>query len=93
MPLKKELSYLDLLVLGISGAVGTGALFSTAGMAAEAGLATVIAWILGGIFYLFVGLTYSEISMNIPEAGGPSRYSLYSHGRLTNLINAMSDLV
>ncbi|MEM3323822.1 MAG: APC family permease, partial [Metallosphaera sp.] len=93
MPLKKELSYLDLLVLGISGAVGTGALFSTAGMAAEAGPATVIAWILGGIFYLFVGLTYSEISMNIPEAGGPSRYSLYSHGRLTNLINAMSDLV
>uniref|UniRef100_A0A2U9ISP1 Amino acid transporter n=1 Tax=Metallosphaera hakonensis JCM 8857 = DSM 7519 TaxID=1293036 RepID=A0A2U9ISP1_9CREN len=93
MPLKKELSYLDLIILGISGAVGTGALFSTAGMTADAGPAAVLAWILGGIFYLFIGLTYSEISMNLPEAGGPSRYSLYSHGKLTNLINAMSDLV
>ncbi|MCH1771227.1 MULTISPECIES: APC family permease [Metallosphaera] len=93
MPLKKELSYLDLIILGIAGAVGTGALFSTAGMTADAGPSAVISWILGGVFYLFIGLTYSEISMNLPEAGGPSRYSLYSHGKLTNLINAMADLV
>lgn len=92
MSLKKELSYLDLIILGIAGAVGTGALFSTAGMASTAGPGAVIAWILGGIFYLFIGLTYSEISMNIPEAGGPSRYSLYSHGKATNLLNAMADL-
>jgi len=93
MPLKKELSYLNLIILGIAGAVGTGALFSTAGMASSAGPGAVIAWVLGGIFYLFIGLTYSEMSMNIPEAGGPSRYSVYSHGRATNLLNAMADLV
>ncbi|BCS92578.1 hypothetical protein [Metallosphaera javensis (ex Sakai et al. 2022)] len=42
MPLKKELGYLDLLILGIAGAVGTGALFSTAGMTAEAGPSAVL---------------------------------------------------
>jgi len=93
MPLKKELRFRDLIVLGIAGAVGTGALFSTAGMANAAGPAAVLSWVLGGIFYLFIGLTFAELSSNIPEAGGPTRYSLYSHGRVTNLLNAMADLV
>ncbi|AWR98060.1 amino acid permease [Acidianus sulfidivorans JP7] len=91
--LKKELSLLHLIIIGISGAVGTGVLFSSTGMAALAGPAIVLSWLLGGIFYLFIGLSYVELSMHYPEAGGPSRYPLYSHGRMTNLINAFSDLI
>lgn len=93
MSLKKELTFLDLIVLGIAGAIGTGLLFSSAGMSALAGPSTVLAWALGGLFYLFIGLTYVELSANLPEAGGPSRYSLYSHGRFTNAINAFADLI
>lgn len=91
--LKKELSLLNLVIIGIAGAVGTGVLFSSAGMAAVAGPAIVISWLLGGIFYLFIGLTYSQMALYYPEAGGPSRYPLYSHGRVTNIINAFSDLI
>ncbi len=91
--LKKELSLLQLTIIGIVGAVGTGVLFSAAGMAGDAGPASVISWIIGGLMYASVGYTYVELSRTWPEAGGPTRYSLYTHGRFTNLINAFNDLI
>ncbi|MCF8564033.1 APC family permease [Alicyclobacillus tolerans] len=91
--LKKGLSTADQVVLGISGTVGTGVLFSTAGMAAIAGPGVVLAWILGGVMYTFVVFTYVELGQLYPEAGGPARYSLYTYGRVTNLINAFSNLI
>ncbi len=91
--LKRELTLFDLIILGVAGAVGTGVLFSTAGMTALAGPGIILAWIVGSIMYLFVGLTYVDLSRIYPEAGGPSRYSLYSYGRATNMINAFADLI
>jgi amino acid transporter len=91
--LKKALSFGDLLILGIAGAVGTGILFSSAAMTGIAGPASILAWLLGGIFYFFIGLTYVELSATYPEAGGPSRYALYTHGWFTNLINSFADLI
>lgn len=91
--LKRDLDLKDLIIIGVAGAVGTGVLFSTAGMTALAGPGVVIAWIVGAIMYLFVGLTYVDLSALYPEAGGPSRYSLYSYGKITNLINAFADLI
>nr|WP_238375075.1 APC family permease [Vulcanisaeta thermophila] len=40
-----------------------------------------------------MGLTYAELGTAYPEAGGPSRYSLYTHGRVTNMLNAFADLL
>ncbi|ADY02470.1 amino acid permease-associated region [Vulcanisaeta moutnovskia 768-28] len=91
--LRKELGLFHITMTGLIGAIGTGILFSTAKMAEMTGPAVILAWILGGIFYLFIGLTYSEIGTAYPEAGGPSRYSLYTHGRITNMINAFADLL
>lgn len=91
--LKRGLSVFDLVVIGIAGAVGTGVLFSTAGMVAATGPGVIWAWLVGAIMYLFVGLTYVDLSRAFPEAGGPSRYSFYSHGRTTNMINAFADLI
>lgn len=91
--LKKHLTLFDLIIIGVAGAVGTGVLFSTAGMAAAAGPGVVLAWLIGAVMYLFVGLTYVDLSHLYPEAGGPSRYSLYSYGKTTNMINAFADLI
>ncbi|MCY0881602.1 MAG: APC family permease, partial [Firmicutes bacterium] len=91
--LKRALKKSDLIIMGVAGAVGTGVLFSTAGMAAAAGPGVVWAWIIGAAMYLFVGLTYIDLNCLYPEAGGPSRYSLYSYGPITNMINAFSDLI
>jgi amino acid transporter len=91
--LRRELNLFDLMVYGVGGTVGTGALFSTAAMAALAGPGVVLAFLIGALFYAFVGFTYIELGLRYPEAGGPSRYSLYTHGRATNLINAVADLI
>jgi len=93
MGLKKRLSTFDLIILGVGGAVGTGVLFSNAGMTALAGPGVILAWLVGAVFYMFIAFTYVELSGAFPEAGGPSRYSVYTHGRVTNLINAFSDLI
>lgn len=91
--LRRHLGTPDQVILGVTGAVGTGILFSSAGMAAVAGPGVILAWIIGAVFYTFIGLTYAELALAYPEAGGPSRYSLYSHGRMANLLNAFSDLI
>ncbi|PSR26929.1 MAG: amino acid transporter [Sulfobacillus benefaciens] len=91
--LRRGLTTRDQVMIGIVGSVGTGVLFSTAGMAAAAGPGVVIGWLLGGLMYGFVMMTYIELAQLYPEAGGPTRYSIYSHGRITNLINSMSDFI
>lgn len=91
--LKKELSFVQLFIIGVVAAVGTGALFSPLGMTAVAGPGSVLSWIIGALFYTSIALTYIELSRVHPEAGGPSRYSLYTHGRFTNMINAFADLI
>lgn len=91
--LKRELSSGNLIIIAIAGAIGTGVLFSNAGMAADAGPGVVLAWVIGFIMYLPLALTYVELGHAYPEAGGPSRYSVYTHGRATNLINAFANLI
>jgi amino acid transporter len=91
--LRRELGLLDLIIIGIGGAVGTGVLFGTAGMAALAGPGVIISWLIGGLMYLTVGLTYIDLNRLYPEEGGPSRYSLYTFGPITNMINAFCDIL
>ncbi|WP_308389252.1 APC family permease [Acidithiobacillus sp. AMEEHan] len=91
--LRRELTQRDLIIIGIGGAVGTGVLFGTAGMAAVAGPGVIVAWLLGGLMYLTVGLTYIDLNRLYPEEGGPSRYSLYTFGHVTNMLNALCDII
>lgn len=90
--LRRELSLFQLVVIGVVGALGNGALFGTVGMVAYAGPSAIIGFIFGGVIYTSVGFTYMELARVHPEAGGPTRFSLYTHGRLTNLLNSMADL-
>jgi amino acid transporter len=91
--LKKEIGLKSLIVIGISSAVATAIFFSPLEMSAVAGPGSILSWLLGMFFYIMISITYIELSQNYPEAGGPSRFSIYSHGAVTNLINAMADLV
>lgn len=91
--LKKELGFYELLILGVAGSLGNGALFGTIAMVAGAGPSAIVAFIFGAFIYLMVAFTYVELSKVYPEAGGPTRYAIYTHGRWTNLINSMADIL
>jgi amino acid transporter len=73
--------------------IGTGALFGSTGMAADAGPALIVSWLVAGVIYAFIGVNYIDLGIRYPEAGGPARYSLYTHGGFTNLITSVASLV
>ncbi len=91
--LKKDLTFNEMLMIGLVGSFGNGALFGTVTMVAGAGPEAILAFVLGAIIYSSVGFSYMELAKVYPEAGGPTRYTIYTHGRWTNIINAMSDII
>jgi amino acid transporter len=91
--LRKDLTFNQLLMIGLVGAFGNGALFGTVAMVADVGPGAIFAFILGALIYASIGIGYMELARVYPEAGGPTRYTMYTHGRWTNLINAISDLI
>jgi amino acid transporter len=91
--LRKGIARIPMILLGVGGAIGTGALFSGTAMAAVAGPALIIAWLVGAVIYTFIGVTYVDMSTRFPEAGGPARYAAYTHGDTANLINSVGSLV
>ncbi len=91
--LRKNLGLTQFLLIGIAGSIGGAIFYGAQKAVGSAGPAGILAYALAPVLYLFVALTYIDISQDFPEAGGPSRFSIYSHGQATNLINAMADLI
>jgi len=67
--LRKALTLQDLFFLSMGGIIGSGWLFAALGGASIAGPGAVLSWIIGGIFVLFIALTYAEVSGMIPRTG------------------------
>ncbi|MCI0183232.1 APC family permease [Sulfoacidibacillus ferrooxidans] len=84
--LKKDLSFLDLTMASVGGIIGSGWLFGALYAAQDAGPASIVSWIIGGIAVLFIGLVYSELGGMLPESGSIVRYPHYSHGHVTSFI-------
>jgi amino acid transporter len=91
--LKRDYNVWPLVLMTVVGAVGTGVLFGTAGIAAEAGPAVILVWILAGVIYLPIAFMFVLLAKRYPEAGGPARYPHYTHGFLVNLVAGVADLV
>lgn len=91
--LKRDYNVVPLALMSVVGAVGTGVLFGTAGIAAEAGPAVILVWILAGVIFLPIAFMFTQLAKRYPEAGGPARFPHYTHGFLTNLVAGVADLV
>ncbi|MCI0183013.1 Aspartate-proton symporter [Acidibacillus sp. S0AB] len=68
--LKRHLSMLDLTLIGIGAAIGSGWLFGVQYAAVDAGPGAIVGWIIGAIALIFIALVYAELSAMLPEAGG-----------------------
>ncbi|HHW57143.1 MAG TPA: amino acid permease [Clostridia bacterium] len=77
--LKKTLSVLDLVALGLGAIIGTGIFVLTGKAAAEyAGPALILSFILAGLACTFAAISYAELASMIPISG-----SLYSYSYVT----------
>jgi APA family basic amino acid/polyamine antiporter len=81
--LKRSLSALNLITLGIGAVIGAG-IFTLTGQAAalRAGPAVALAFVLAGLTCAFAGLCYAEFASIIPIAGSAYTYGYATLGEL-----------
>jgi APA family basic amino acid/polyamine antiporter len=81
--LKRTLSALDLVMLGIGAIIGTG-IFVLTGLAAaqHAGPGVALSFIVAGIASAFAGINYAEMASMIPISGSAYTYSYATMGEL-----------
>jgi basic amino acid/polyamine antiporter, APA family len=81
IPLKRTLSALDLISLGIGAIIGAGIFVLTGHAAAEnAGPAVALSFVLGAIACGFAGLCYAEMASTVPVAGSAYTYAYATMG-------------
>jgi basic amino acid/polyamine antiporter, APA family len=81
--LRRSLSALNLVALGVGGIVGAGIFVLTGhAAAANAGPAITLSFVLGGIACAFAGLCYAEMASTVPVAGSAYTYAYATIGEL-----------
>src|SRR5215469_16277217 len=82
-PLKRTLSALHLVALGIGGIIGAGIFVLTGhAAAANAGPAVTLSFLLGAVACAFAGLCYAEMSSSVPISGSAYTFAYATMGDL-----------
>ena len=82
-PLRRTLSALNLVSLGIGGIVGAGIFVLTGhAAAANAGPAVTLSFLLGAVACAFAGLCYAEMSSTVPISGSAYTFAYATLGEL-----------
>lgn len=85
--LKRDLSALDLIFLGLGAIVGTGIFVVTGTAAANlAGPALILSFVLAAFCVILSGLCYAEFASRIPVLGGPYAYAFTIFGEMMGFI-------
>ncbi len=81
--LRRSLSAVNLVALGIGAIIGAGIFVLTGHAAASnAGPAIVLSFVLGGFACAFAGLCYAEMASTVPVAGSAYTYAYATMGEL-----------
>lgn len=84
--LHRRFSPLTLLMMSINGMVGSAWLFAPLYAARIAGPASIISWLLGGIGMIVIALSFVELTLLLPVAGGTAQIPQLSHGTFTSFM-------
>jgi amino acid transporter len=68
--------------------VGSGWLFAALGASGAMGPASILSWIIAGIFFIFMVFPFAELGGLFPFSGSLARYNHYSHGVISNYLLA-----
>jgi amino acid transporter len=86
MELNRRFTPLNLLMISINGMIGSAWLFAPFYAAKIAGAQAIIAWLIGGGATALIALTFAELSVLMPVAGGTAQIPQITHGMLTSFI-------
>jgi amino acid transporter len=81
--LRRSLTAMDLVLLGVGAIIGTGIFVLTGRAAAvNAGPAVALSFVVAGVASVFAGLCYAEMASMIPVSGSAYTYSYATMGEL-----------
>lgn len=90
---QKSMSSVDILFLAMGAMLGWGWVVLSGEWVNEAGfMGSIIAFIIGGLLVIFIGLTYAELAAAIPETGGGLVFVLRAFGKNSAFIAGWSVL-
>ncbi|MEJ2216269.1 MAG: APC family permease [Gemmatimonadota bacterium] len=78
--LRRDIGIIGLLFSAVGSIIGSGWLFGALAAGEIAGPASVIAWGIGGVMIILIGLCYAELGTTFPVSGGVVRFPHYSFG-------------
>src|SRR5215467_9510666 len=84
--LHRHIGRTGLLFAAVGSIIGSGWLFGALNASQLAGPAAIIAWALGGLMIMLVGLTYAELGTMFPVSGGVVRYPHYAFGSFASYL-------
>ncbi|WP_346014185.1 amino acid permease [Sporosarcina sp. E16_8] len=85
--LLKVLGNKDVIALAFGAMIGWGWVVTAGLWITEAGsMGAILAFLIGGLLVIFVGLTYAELASALPLAGGELFYSYAAMGRVASFI-------
>ncbi|KPV47436.1 amino acid transporter [Acidiplasma aeolicum] len=82
--LRKSLSSVDIFLISFTGMVGSGWLLGVLAGPAYAGPASIITWVVAGLFFIVLALVFSELGTMFPYTGSLVRFNEFSHGPVSN---------
>jgi basic amino acid/polyamine antiporter, APA family len=84
----KRLTWFDLVLIGVGGAIGSGIFRAPSEVAAALPSPAWIlaAWMLGGVMTLAGSLTFAELGAEMPRAGGQYVWLTEAYGRLVGFL-------
>ncbi len=77
---RKELGWFSLLAMSLGTVIGSGWLLLPGVVAAQAGPASIVSWVIAGVIMLIVCLVYAELGAAWPAPGAVALYPQLSHG-------------
>jgi len=85
--LRRSLSALNLVALGVGGIVGAGIFVLTGhAAAANAGPAITLSFVLGAVACAFAGLCYAEMASAVPVSGSAYTYAYATIGEISGVL-------
>ena len=92
--LKRQLTLIQVIMLGTAGTLGSGIFVLTGHAVAVSGPAAILAIIIAGALSFSIALNYSELATTYPETGGAMTYvrEAWGKGLLSFLVGSMDSI-
>ncbi|MDA3912808.1 APC family permease [Oleiagrimonas sp.] len=78
--LRRDIGIIGLLFTAVGSIIGSGWLFGALNAAETAGPASILAWAIGAVMIIFIGLCYAELGTMFPVSGGVVRFPHFAFG-------------